>query len=123
MSQAKVDRYKAEKANRKQAMRRQKLIRNLDVLIVTLIIAALVGWIGYSIYQHKMAEQATQKTDINLDAISSYNSDLNADEETDGTGKVTESEDTDSGETESDAAESDASESEKADTEDSNSEE
>ena len=81
MSQAKVDRYKAEKANRKQAMRKQKLIKNLDIILVVLIIAALVGWIGFSVYQHKMEQQATQTTDINLDAISNYSADLNADEE------------------------------------------
>ena len=47
MSQEKVTRYKEEKANRKQTMKKQKratLVRNT---IACVVVAAVVGWVGY----------------------------------------------------------------------------
>ena len=46
MSQEKVDRYKAEKANRKQAMKKGKAANALRKCIVTVCGLLLVAWIG-----------------------------------------------------------------------------
>ena len=50
MSQAKVDRYKEEKANRKKVMRKEKVANRLRKCAVAVVAAALVVWIGYSAY-------------------------------------------------------------------------
>ena len=50
MSQEKVDRYKEQKANRKQIMARQKREKFLVKLCAGVIALALVCWLGYSIY-------------------------------------------------------------------------
>ena len=50
MSQAKVDRYKEEKANRKKVMRKEKIANRLCKCAVAVVAAALVVWIGYSAY-------------------------------------------------------------------------
>ncbi len=50
MSQEKVDRYKKEKANRKQIMRKEKMQNALRKCIVSVIGILLICWIGYSVY-------------------------------------------------------------------------
>ena len=49
MSQEKVDRYKEQKANRKQIMAREKHEKFLVKLCAGLVALALVCWLGYSI--------------------------------------------------------------------------
>ena len=48
MSQAKVDRYKKEKADRKKTMRKEKIMRNVKRCVAGVIVLAIVGWFGYS---------------------------------------------------------------------------
>jgi len=50
MSQAKVDRYKKEKANRKKNMKKEKIQNVLRKCAVFVVALVLVGWIGYSAY-------------------------------------------------------------------------
>lgn len=50
MSQAKVDRYKEEKRNRAKNMAREKRNNMLAKLGSSVIAAALVVWVGYSVY-------------------------------------------------------------------------
>ena len=50
MSQEKVDRYKKEKANRKQIMKKEKAANALRKCIVGVVGLILIGWIGYSAY-------------------------------------------------------------------------
>ena len=50
MSQEKVDRYKKEKANRKQIMKKEKAVNALRKCIVGVVGLILIGWIGYSAY-------------------------------------------------------------------------
>jgi len=49
MSQEKVDKYKEEKANRKEIMAKQKKKRTISLLCAGVIALALVGWLGYSV--------------------------------------------------------------------------
>ena len=43
MSQAKVDRYKKEKADRKKTMRKEKIMRNVKRCVAGVIALAIVG--------------------------------------------------------------------------------
>ncbi len=72
MSQAKVDRYKQEKANRKKIMAKEKLKHNLSVFVGCLVLAAIVGWAGYSAYNIYENNKPTVTTYANLDSINDY---------------------------------------------------
>ena len=48
MSQAKVDRYKEEKKNRKKTMAKEKRLHLLAVVCGWLVVIALAGWAGVS---------------------------------------------------------------------------
>lgn len=75
MSQAKVDRYKQEKSNRKKIMKKEKRLLFLEKLCGVLLIAALVFWAGYSIYTYEPASDSTAETTttpVNLDALYDY---------------------------------------------------
>ncbi len=75
MSQAKVDRYKEEKANRKKTMKKEKAMRILYSVIGTLVCLVLVSWIAYSAYGyfHNQDSQTTaSRTEVNVDALNDY---------------------------------------------------
>ena len=48
MSQEKVDKYKKEKANRKETMRKEKIANKIRKFVVVVVGVALIGWVGYS---------------------------------------------------------------------------
>lgn len=50
MSQAKVDQYKKDKANRQKIIKKQKRMHRLEMAAITLVCVLVVGWIGYSVY-------------------------------------------------------------------------
>lgn len=80
MSQAKVERYKKEKANRKEILKKEKA-KSLTVRIAGAVICiALIGWIGYSGYSRWEASQPAKTTEITMDALSDYLSNLSAEE-------------------------------------------
>lgn len=81
MSQAKVDRYKEEKKNRKQIMKREKLQSLLAKICGGVVCAALVVWAGYSavrMARTKPAETTGETSSYVLDtsALDSYLQDL-----------------------------------------------
>ncbi len=76
MSQAKVDRYKEEKANRKKIMAREKTKHYASVAVLYLILAAIIGWAGYSAYNIYEERRPTVTTYANLDSINNYINDL-----------------------------------------------
>ena len=69
MSQAKVDRYKEEKANRKKVMRKEKIANRLRKCAVAVVAAALVVWIGYSSRPVKEAE-------VNYQSVDTFNQEI-----------------------------------------------
>lgn len=80
MSQAKVERYKKEKANRKEILKKEKA-KSLTVRIAgAAICIALIGWIGYSGYSRWEASQPAKTTEITMDALSDYLNNLSAEE-------------------------------------------
>jgi Mn2+/Fe2+ NRAMP family transporter len=75
MSQAKVDRYKKEKANRKQIMRREKMERTLSAICGVVIVAAICVWAGFSVYSKSTGSTAATESStvsVNTDAIDNY---------------------------------------------------
>lgn len=76
MSQQKVDRYKKEKANRKQIMKQEKIKSIAARIAGAIVCIALIGWIGYSSYNLWESSQPTKTTAISIDALSEYMSSL-----------------------------------------------
>ena len=81
MSQAKVDQNKKNKANRKSILRKKKIESVLSLSCVCVVLIAVVGWIGYSIYNK--AETAASENieysyyELSTDAITDYTNTLN----------------------------------------------
>lgn len=76
MSQAKVDRYKAEKANRKEIMKKEKMKKTLHRCVTAVVCAAIVGWFGYSVYGTYESNKAKESVEIDYSAISDFTSTL-----------------------------------------------
>ncbi len=72
MSQAKVDRYKEEKANRKKIMAMEKRKRIAGIICGWAIFAVIVGWAGYSAYRFHENNKPMETVYANLDAINDY---------------------------------------------------
>ena len=74
MSQEKVDRYKQEKAKRKQTLKREKIKKNILSVVGTIACIAIVGWIGYSGYGYFQAQKAANptQTEVDLNALNDY---------------------------------------------------
>ena len=81
MSQEKVDRRKAEKANRKEIMRKQK-IKVLCLKIGTAVVAAaIVFWLGYSIYSNHQASLPRDEYSVNIEPLMDYSDSIGTEEE------------------------------------------
>lgn len=72
MSQAKVDRNKEMKANKKQIMKKQKMMNLLRKCVLSLVALALVCWIGFSAYDTYTSNQERESVEVNYDAINDY---------------------------------------------------
>lgn len=78
MSQAKVDRYKESKKNRKAIMAKEKRERVLIKLIGGVLVAALVAWIGMSGYNMYEASKPLETVYVDSTALDEYVATLNA---------------------------------------------
>lgn len=83
MSQKKVDAYKKEKANRDKIIKKEKRILMLEKLAGIIVCAAIVCWIGYSVYHKAQAgkEAVVQETEMDTAALDEYLSSLTAEAE------------------------------------------
>lgn len=72
MSQAKVDKYKEEKANRKKTLAKNKVKRTLGVIAGWVVVVLVVAWIGVSSYKSYQAKQPIPSYYVNADAISEF---------------------------------------------------
>ena len=89
MSQEKVDRYKQEKANRKTILKRERRKRIAARIVGVIVCIAIVGWIGYSVYDSAEKKAAATQTEVNVSAITDYLSGLTADDEDESTDQDT----------------------------------
>lgn len=76
MSQAKVDRNKENKANRKQIVAKEKRQRTLTKFCGVVILVAILGWAGYSAYGIYESKQPAIYAD--LTSINEYVNSLSA---------------------------------------------
>jgi len=76
MSQEKVDRYKKEKANRKQIMRKEKFANTARKCVVAVIGLLLVGWIGYSAYDMYDSNKESVKVEIDYQAFDEFSQNI-----------------------------------------------
>lgn len=83
MSQEKVDRYKKEKANRKQIMRKQKMMNFVRKGVLTIVALALIAWLGYSAYDMYESGKDRVVAEVNYDSVTNYLNSLAAQTETD----------------------------------------
>lgn len=81
MSQEKVDRYKKDKANRKQIIRKQRMMNVIRKCVLSVAALALVGWLGYSAYDTYTANQEREVAAVDYTALNTYLQDLTADAE------------------------------------------
>ncbi len=72
MSQQKVDQYKKEKYNRKKQLQKDKRNRLIYKITGTVIAAAIVGWIGFSVYSRVQESKPVSYTEVNMDAVNDY---------------------------------------------------
>ena len=79
MSQAKVDYNKEQKYHRKKLVKKQKVQRVVGTIAATVVAVALIGWVGFSMYNKQQEEKAAEITKLTLDssALSDYTSSLN----------------------------------------------
>ena len=78
MSQEKVDRYKKDKANRKQIVRKQKMMSIVRKAVLSLAALALVGWLGYSAWDTYDSNRVRPVAEVNYDGVSDYLNSLSA---------------------------------------------
>lgn len=81
MSQAKVDRYKEEKKNRKQLIKKAKREWMAVKAGLTVGVIALVAWVGIAAYQAITTPDPTGEVvtyEVNTSALDDYMSDLAA---------------------------------------------
>ena len=72
MSQEKVDRYKQDKANRKQIMRKQRTMNFVRKGVLALVALALIGWLGYSAYDMYESGKERVVAEVNYDSVTDY---------------------------------------------------
>ena len=76
MSQAKVDRYKEEKRNRKAIIVKEKRKQRLNVMIGGLAAVVLAGWIGVSGYNMYQASKPLETIYVDMTELNSYMNNL-----------------------------------------------
>lgn len=78
MSQAKVDRYKAEKANRKEIMKKERRMKVVRNVVACAVVIAVAGWIGYSGYASYINSRPAESAEVDYTPVSDYLSDMYA---------------------------------------------
>ncbi len=76
MSQEKVAKYKEEKANRKEIMRKQKIAKITRNSIVGVVLVAVIGWIGYSAVAYYQENKPREVVEVDYAALNEYTNGL-----------------------------------------------
>jgi len=78
MSQEKVTKYKEEKANRKETMKKQKRARLIRNSVLGIVFVAVVGWIGYSAVAHYQDTKPRKEAVVDFTAVDEYINEISA---------------------------------------------
>ena len=76
MSQAKVDKYKEAKKNRKKQMKKEKIQSYLRRGVACIVAAALIGMAGFSIYNIYESKQPKQEVTVDYSAMTTLSQSL-----------------------------------------------
>ena len=79
MSQEKVNRYKEQKANRKEIMKKEKQQASMRKMITAVVALICVGWVGYSLYGVATRPDTTGY-EVNMDAYEEFQDELYAED-------------------------------------------
>ena len=71
MSQAKVDKYKQEKANRQQTIKKEKRMDKIKVAAGSLVVLVLAVWIGISVFD-KVENRELKTVYFDTSALKDY---------------------------------------------------
>ena len=85
MSQEKVNKYKEQKAHRKETMKKEKraaLIRNI---VASVVLVATIGWVGYSGVTYVIKHWPRPEVDVNYTSVADYVESLTAEDTEDTT--------------------------------------
>ncbi|MBQ6843660.1 MAG: hypothetical protein IJO60_03370 [Agathobacter sp.] len=85
MSQAKVDKYKQEKANRKEILAKEKRNKKITKFCAGVVVALLAVWIGVSTVDAMKANRPVETIYCDITAIDDY---INGLYEADGTAEI-----------------------------------
>jgi len=72
MSQEKVAKYKEQKANRKEIMKKEKRARIFRNAVAAVVLVAVVGWLGYSAVDFYIDNLPREEVDVDYSVISEY---------------------------------------------------
>lgn len=72
MSQEKVNRYKEEKANRKQIMAKEKRQKAIRKAVGAVVAVVLIGWIGYSAVDTYQSSRPRDVVEVDYTAVDEY---------------------------------------------------
>ena len=76
MSQEKVAKYKEQKANRKEIMKKEKRARIFRNAVAAVVLVAVVGWLGYSAVDYWQDNQPRQEVEVDYTAVDEYLSEI-----------------------------------------------
>ena len=76
MSQAKVDRYKQEKANRKETIKKEKTANAIRKSVVVIAAVAVIGWVGYSAVDTYQSYQPKESVEVDFSALDNLSLEL-----------------------------------------------
>lgn len=80
MSQAKVDKYKEQKANRKEIMKKEKRHNQIVKASAAVIGVVMIGWVGFSAYDAYQSAQPRETVEIDYTAFETYLNSIGAEE-------------------------------------------
>lgn len=83
MSQAKVDQYKKEKANRKEIIAKEKRQKMILKVCVSTVLVVLVAWVGISTADFVYESRPKDKVYVQTTEIDKYLDSIYAEETTD----------------------------------------
>jgi len=76
MSQEKVAKYKEQKANRKELMKKERQKKAIRNTVTAIICVAVVGWLGYSAVDYWQDNQPRQEVEVDYTAVDEYLSEI-----------------------------------------------
>lgn len=85
MSQAKVDKYKAEKANRKETVAKEKRNKMLMKVATGVVFAGLAVWVGFSAVDFVKENRPVETIFAQTGALDDYLNELYAEDVTEAT--------------------------------------